>query len=344
MTDHAALDYFSIRNDLTDRLLVKSHQLAGVPEQDRSVVLAAAVGSVPEAARLLSSSTSLFPDGDSASSRLAFSCLSAAATFPRASRGQIADLGALTTILFGVDDIADGVAGAWSDRDVATLFGRLAGMVGGARPEAGGSKPMSEALHAWQAWCARFHDYAGAAVYAPSLMEHLELAGAAMARERLWATGGEPWPSYERYVDNGRLTILYHTWWLAALAICGPAPADAGHWHSIAPATDIGAECLRLANDVRTFERERSENKPNSVLILERAGLSTEAAIERVSAHIAVRNAAFDAALTRLPVVLAPLAEGQRRSVSFNGGWYMARDTHAYTVQDLARDMDTHAG
>jgi hypothetical protein len=80
-----------------------------------------------------------------------------------------------------------------------------------------------------------------------------------MARERVWATGGEPWPDYERYLPNGAQTILYHAWWLAALAICGPDPADAGHWRAIGPATDLGAACLRLANDIRTFEREKGE-------------------------------------------------------------------------------------
>ncbi|MEV0612917.1 hypothetical protein AB0I81_06295 [Nonomuraea sp. NPDC050404] len=342
MNDHTAA-YFDIRNDLADRLLEQSHQLAGVPEQDRGDVLRAALDSVPDAARLLRPYGALFPDGNSAASRLAFSCLSAAATFPRAGKEQITDLGTLSTILFGVDDIADNVAGDWTDRDIVALFGRLSGALSGERPEAGsGALPMEQAMEAWQAWCDRWRAYGGAGGYAPILEHQLERTGAAMARERVWATGGEPWPSYEEYLPNATLTFLYHTWWAAAMGISDPdSDADAS-WRSVGPVTDLGAACLRLANDVRTFERERSEGKPNSVLILERAGMSTEAAVERVMAHIRELNAEFATAIAGLPAELGWAAEGQHRCVTFGGGWYMARDTHAYTVRDLAADVDAH--
>ncbi|MEV0821559.1 terpene synthase family protein [Nonomuraea rubra] len=348
--------YFDIRNDLADRLLEQSHQLAGVPEQDRGAVLEAALDAVPEVERLLRPYASLFADGNSAASRLAFSCLSAAATFPHARREQIADLGALSTILFGVDDITDNLAGDWTDRDIVVLFGDLASVLSGpplpvdAGADAGaagdaGARPVDEAMAAWQSWCARLHRYDGAGAYLPILRAQLERTGEAMARERVWATGGEPWPAYEEYLPHAAVTFLYHTWWLAALAICGPAPADApAVWRSIEQVTDLGAACLRLANDVRTFQRERHEGKPNAVLILEGAGTSTEAAVERVTAHIRRLNAEFAEAIAGLPDGLAWVADGQYRCVTFSGGWYMARDTHAYTVRDLAADADAHRG
>ncbi|UBU10393.1 terpene synthase family protein [Nonomuraea gerenzanensis] len=336
--------YFGIRNDLADQLLEQSHQLAGVPEQDRGDVLDAALGAVPEVERLLRPHASLFADGNSAASRLAFSCLSAAATFPDAPRERIADLGALSTILFGVDDITDNIAGEWTDRDIVALFGDLAAVLAGTHSGTDrGTGPVDEALRAWRTWCARFHRYEGAGAYVPSLVTQLERTGAAMAQERVWATGGEPWPAYEEYLPHAAVTFLYHTWWLAALGICGPDHADAAVWSSVEQVTDLGAACLRLANDVRTFQRERDEGKPNAVLILERAGLSTEAAVERVSAHIRSLNADFAAAVADLPAGLAWVADGQYRCVTFSGGWYMARDTHAYTVRDLAADRDAHA-
>ncbi|MEU7898893.1 terpene synthase family protein [Nonomuraea sp. NPDC049152] len=336
--------YFGIRNDLADRLLKGSHQLAGVPSQDRGVVLRAALGAVPEAAALLRPYPVLFADGEGSASRLAFSCLSAAATFPRAHRDQIADLGALTAILFGVDDIADSIAGQWSEHDFAAFFAELPAILSGdanADPSGG---PAGQILAAWAQWCARFHGYAGAALHAPNLARQLELAGAAMTKERAWASARQPWPSYEDYLANGMLTILYPTWWSAALAICGPVLADAAHWTSIEPVTHLGASCVRLANDIRTFEREKVEGKPNSISILERAGMSAASAVARVAAHIDELEVAFEAELVDVPAELEKIAEGQRRSVSFNGRWYMARDTHAYTVHDLSRDVEGHAG
>ncbi|MEO3869902.1 terpene synthase family protein [Nonomuraea sp. B12E4] len=334
--------YFGIRNDLADRLLKASHQLAGVPQQNRSGVLAAALDAVPEAAQLLRPYPILFADGDSAASRLAYSCLTASATFPGARRDQIADLGALTMILFGMDDVADGIAGDWSDHEVGAFFESIGAVLAGAQPEVDAADVRGQVLHAWSGWCDRFRGHPGAAVHTPNLLRQLELAGAAMALERAWATGGEPWPDYGRYLANGAPTILYPTWWAAALGIRGPVPADAGHWESMEQATLLGAACMRLANDIRTFERERREGKPNSVLILEHGGMSTEAAVERVSAQVADLNAEFAAALADLPGELAGIAEGQHRCVSFNGAWYRSRDTHAYTVQELAKDVETH--
>lgn len=366
--------YFEIHNSLADSLLKGSHQLAGVPEADRPAVLRAALDAVPEAAALLRPFPVLYADGENSASRLAFSCLSAAATFPGARRDQIADLGALTAVLFGLDDVADGISGQWSDRDFTLFVERLRAAVsstpsehdpelvpgavpgdgppdsskdapedgpkGG--PEDGTEGPMGEVLGAWRAWCARFHRHPAASVHAPNLDRRLALAGAAMARERAWAAGTDPWPPYDDYVANGLLTILYPTWWAAALAVCGPAPADAAHWAVIEPATHLGAACMRLANDIRTFEREKAEGKPNSISILESTGLSTAQAVERVSAHIDDLDAGFRAAVAALPAGLEGIADGQRRSVSFNGRWYMARDTHAYTVRDLAGDADAH--
>ncbi|MCK2217163.1 terpene synthase family protein [Actinomadura sp. ATCC 31491] len=354
--------YFTIHNQLADRLLDRSHQLAGVPAGDRDAVLATALDAVPRAAALLRPYNRLFPDGDSSASRLAFSCLSAAATFPRADAGRVADLGTLTTILFGVDDIADGITGGITDGPaggvaggltagsggvspdgVAELFDRMAAALAGSPPPTGDG-PVGEALRAWSAWCERWYGHAASAGYAPVLADQLSIAGAAMARERAWATGERPWPGYEPYLANGRITILYHAWWLAALPLCGPPGAPEEHWRALEPVLDLGAACLRLANDLRTFERERREGKPNAVLILERGGLDVPAAVERVKGHLAGLGRELAAGLAALPAALAGAADGQRRSVAFNGGWYLARDTHAYTVRDLARDAEGHRG
>ncbi|MER6578518.1 terpene synthase family protein [Nonomuraea sp. NPDC001023] len=339
MSDSASPAYFGIRNTL----LKQSDQLAGVPEPDRAAVLGNALEAVPVAAGFLRPYSALFADGDSSASRLAFSCLSAAATFPQAGRDEVAELGTLTAILFGLDDIADNIAGSWTPDDIVRIFGLLSAVLRGQETEPG-EGPVGEAVSAWRDWWTRIGAHPGMAAYAPVLAEQLDLAGAAMARERVWAEGREPWPDYATYVDNGTQTILYRTWWVAGLGVRGPEPAHDRHWRAVLPATHLGATCMRLANDIRTFERERGEGKPNSVLILEHAGTDTEAAVARVAAHIAELNARFLDALAELPPELAGIAEGQRRSVSFNGAWYLARDTHAYTVRELTGDAGAHGG
>ncbi|MEV4063187.1 terpene synthase family protein [Nonomuraea dietziae] len=336
--------YFEIRNDLADGLLKGSHQLAGVPETDRATVLRAALDAVPEASAMLRPYPVLFADGESSASRVAFSCLSAAATFPRGTRGRLADLGALTAILFGIDDIADGIAGEWSEGEVSAFFAELLAILSGDAGADPSEEPVGQILAAWTEWCARFHAYAGAEVHSPNLVRQMDIAFAAMARERAWAAGVEPWPSYDGYLANGLLTILYPTWWAAALAMCGPTPADAEHWTAIEPMTHLGASSMRLANDIRSFEREKSEGKPNSIGILQASGIGAAAAVRRVTAHIDEIDAAFRGEVAQVGGELAEIAEGQLRSVSFNGRWYMARDTHAYTVRDLAGEAGLRHG
>lgn len=334
--------YFVIRNELADSLLKGSHQLAGVPEPDRRRVLHTALEVVPEAAEHLRPYPVLYADGESSASRLAFSCLSAAATFPDAAREQIIDLAVLTMILFGIDDIADGVAGPSAERDHGAIFAALPAILGRTSRAPAPGSPVEQILAAWSRWCDRFHGYAGAASHLSRLSRHVELVGEAMGRERAWAEARDPWPSYADYLANGVHSITYPVWWVAALAVCGPEPAREAHWASIEPATHLGAACMRLANDIRTFEREKAEGKPNSISILQREGLSTREAVARVTAHIDELDTAFRRALAGLPAELAGIAAAQIRSVSFNGRWYLARDTHAYTVGELADDARTH--
>ncbi|GAA2317149.1 hypothetical protein GCM10010149_81640 [Nonomuraea roseoviolacea subsp. roseoviolacea] len=335
--------YFGIRNELADKLLRGADQLAGVPAESRARVLRAALDAVPEAAGPLRAYPALYADGESSASRLAFSCLSAAATFPGAPRGTIAELGALTAVLFAVDDLADGVADGLST-GFGSFFSLLTAALAGPSADPGlsagpgaGAGTVGEVLVAWRGWAARFRARAGG--HTEALAGQLRLAGAAMARERAWSAGREPWPSYDDYLANGRITILYPTWWAAALVLCGPRPV---RWETVERATLLGASCVRLANDIRTFEREKAEGKPNSIGILQRSGATAEEAVTRVAAHIGELEAAFHAALAELPEELAGIAEGQRRSVAFNGRWYLARDTHAYTVGELTADTAAH--
>ncbi|NUW46544.1 terpene synthase family protein [Nonomuraea rhodomycinica] len=329
--------YFGIRNELADKLLKGADQLAGVPEESRARVLRAALDAVPEAAGPLRAYSALYADGRSSASRLAFSCLSAAATFPDGPRGTIAELGALTAVLFAVDDLADGVADGLAT-GFAAFFSLLPAALADPSGNPGaGAGAVGEVLDAWRGWAARFRARAGG--HTEVLAEQLRLAGAAMARERAWTSGDEPWPSYDDYLANGRITILYPTWWAAALVLCGPRPV---RWESVERATLLGASCVRLANDIRTFEREKAEGKPNSIGILQRGGATAEEAVARVAAHIGELETAFHAALAELPQELAGIAEGQRRSVAFNGRWYLARDTHAYTVGELTADTAAH--
>ncbi|NUW37814.1 hypothetical protein HTZ77_41415 [Nonomuraea sp. SMC257] len=333
--------YFGIRNELADKLLKGAGRLAGVPEDSRARVLRAALDAVPEAAGPLRAYPALYADGESSASRLAFSCLSAAATFPDGPRGTIAELGALTAVLFAVDDLADGVADGLST-GFETFFSLLPAALAGPSGDpsdgpGGGAGTVGEVLGAWRGWAARFHARAGG--HTEVLADQLRLAGAAMARERAWSSGTEPWPAYDDYLANGRITILYPTWWAAAVALCGPRPVP---WGTVERATLLGASCVRLANDIRTFEREKAEGKPNSIAILQRDGATAEEAVARVAAHVGELEAAFHAALAELPEELAGIADGQRRSVAFNGRWYLARDTHAYTVGELTADNAAH--
>ncbi|RAY15860.1 hypothetical protein DPM19_08850 [Actinomadura craniellae] len=329
--------YFDIHNAVVGSVLPDAHPLKGIPVEDLDAVLDGAVATTRSVSELLRPYSVLYPDGRRTESRLAFCCLSAAATFPGAAIDVLTDMAALTMLLFGVDDVTDEIVESCTDEQFESFTTDLyAVLAGGAAGEWDPAGPAGQVLAAWSLWSERFHARPIAGAHVAEVIEQLKVAQRALTRERRWTAGTAPLPSYAEYLDNGLVTCFYPLWWVAALGVCGPEPAVTEHARQIESATRVGASCIRLANDVRSFEREKREGKHNAISVLQSAGASEDEAIRRVLDHIAELTVEFEAGLSSFPAELAAIADWQRRSVRFHHHWFMARDTHGFSVTELA--------
>jgi len=100
-----------------------------------------------------------------------------------------------------------------------------------------------------------------------------------MMREHEWRThyradrGTDQLPDYDTYLENGLYTVggPPHVW-TALIAISDPTTLN--HYSIIKELGLAASTCIRLANDLRSYDKEIIEFKINSVIILQRQAMA----------------------------------------------------------------------
>ena len=96
-------------------------------------------------------------------------------------------------------------------------------------------------------------------------------------------------PTYEEYVATGRYSIggPPHMW--AALITCDD-PSTPAHLAHLSAMEQIASTCIRLANDLQSYQKEVDEGKINALVILSRElrarGMSQQAAYRAAEARV----------------------------------------------------------
>lgn len=101
-----------------------------------------------------------------------------------------------------------------------------------------------------------------------------------------WETGravaaGEPPPPLSLYMRHGRYSIGV-PWYVLAFWMAAGEPDLPAHLDRLLPALCHAAAAVRLANDLRTCERERREGNLNALML----GVNPERAQRRLSWHL----------------------------------------------------------
>ena len=114
-----------------------------------------------------------------------------------------------------------------------------------------------------------------------------------MRREHQWSTRyrefpEQPLPTYSEYVENGRCSVGVLPIFLSAFMAVGK-PEMLARLPALFVLEQQAASCIRLANDLRSYEKEMAEGKLNSIVLVrrelaQREGLSEAAALERAVA------------------------------------------------------------
>lgn len=163
-----------------------------------------------------------------------------------------------------------------------------------------------------------------------------------MMREYQWrlayrkdTNGRATLPTYEEYVATGRYSIggPPHMW---AALITSDDPSTPQHLDHLSAMEQLASTCIRLANDLQSYQKEVDEGKINALVILSRelqdAGVSEEEAYRQAEARV---HADIVAGLEQLTAL-------REASVTQTGRPEAAIDNIARFVCDFYTHHDYH--
>jgi hypothetical protein len=120
-------------------------------------------------------------------------------------------------------------------------------------------------------------------------VEHAELTREVVA-------GTTELPTDEEYLAVASRHIHYRGFALALLSLVGPAPTSAGR-ACLDRVLESGSRAVRLANDLRTFDKDSQEGSLNILLLRDRAGepVTTDEVERQLARHVREHDAALAA-------------------------------------------------
>jgi hypothetical protein len=282
--------------------------------------------------------------------RVRSTSLACAVMCPDAGVDAVATGLKIGALLFAVDDIVDGTRVVPRDdeadsllitcRDAALSAGRvdLDLRIASLLPPLSSDviTPWRETSAALSVYCSELSALPRAELYYPFFAEMFASAMEGMRNEvvaRRTFIESNIVPDYESYLAEGKRSIASPALCAAVLVSLAPE-MEPSAFHACADAVRefvlMGGSCIRLANDVRSFAREKDiEQRPNSILVLMR----TEALSERDAEEVVVGRAngclaALVPLAAALPAALQPWAEAVQRFTALIRDWYMVRELH----------------
>lgn len=327
---------------------MEASEISGIPQQDQRRVAEIASAIYPKVAEWTGQFPAILQD------RVPSVCLACAATTPDFGDQVSAYTSIISLVLFAIDDVADGSVGVYTDPQLDNLLSAFAVIVKNVGtgqeisfqgldnlPQAGADKPWVIVAQALEKLCREIKAFPAASLYYSFFAKRFGLLMEAMRAELNWRIAyeqNESYPTYQEYLTNGQESIASPTVAACVLAMVGqaanrPAPELESLLDELTLA--CGAS-TRLANDIRSFERERLEHKPNSLLIrMLFDGISEKEAekfvIEQVDAHLErTRSLAV-----LLPEALKAWGDSVVRLTSFTRDYYLTREFHNFPLEKL---------
>ena len=246
-----------------------------MPELDQPRVLARALELVP----LLEAWTRPYPS--ILPLRVPSVSLAAASILPTADIATQLLMTRLSMIFFALDDVIDGTLGSHSPAERYHMLDEIVTIVKSrgtepSYPEAipAGASPWDQVCHSLAALCRDVYGIHQERGFYPYFVKYVDGAMEGMKKELHWQQelkAGGPLPSYDLYMESAKISILAPAVMGLILSIQHEVPATsdrAALERQLDEITVIVGICVRLANDLRSYERERTiEKTPNAVWI-----------------------------------------------------------------------------
>jgi hypothetical protein len=346
--------YFELQRNLKNSASVS--EVSSIPVEERKKILQNAQLIYPYVVNWVKDFPAILP------LRLPSVCFSSSSTIGIDMQpAEGTQLSALSLVIFAIDDIADGAIGSYADEQIEDLLTLYVNIINS------GSESYHSYLHLLekftviddsQTWaqvanalarcCREIKAFPSASVYYPFYAKHFCLCIEAMRAELHWRQAFErtkAYPSYEEYLIAGQKSIGLPTVVSGLLVMTNSPPVtpifDNSHFDNLESLLDAVVltygNAVRLQNDIRSFERENIEQKPNTISILMLANKLTEKEAEAiVLKEIDIYLEKADVLLPLLPESLQPWGRCARRLSWFAKSFYLSREFHNFSLEMLS--------
>lgn len=277
-------------------------------------------------------------DTPAADNRLSWTSLYWANALPDGPVSVIDDAAAFSMAVFGLDDVMDGAAGAHPYAELEQLSDQCRRIPSVPAQASGAATSVrQQVIAAFEDCYRRLSAYPAYTPVRDFLLLQWCRCHEAMLQEARWRLSLDPVPTMAEYLANGVFSIFVcfvHGALAAMTDLPAPAKEDLGRYEA---ALRSGALAVRLANDMRTFERESREGTPNAVTLLVNSGEPVRDALLTLRNSLDTALTDLDTQLATLPPSLTRQGTALRRGVRFVCHWYLAHDSHSLSDAQLRR-------
>ena len=337
--------YFAVRNDWLEQAVGRTELLGGISATERAGVLRVALGVAEQATAELNRYPAV-AEVEAQTVRIPAVAIACVAMIPDLGRRAQVDLTLLELGLYVFDDILDRVLGGYRIAELtsfaADCLRAAAGMPTG-RTLTGDITDETVVMIGDSSAALRSHP--PAAWHYDYYLQQLTHGVDAGVQELAWQADHAKWPDYSQYLANGGWSCFGPATVAVLLNLLGPTAPLAEHTGQLQRVAWLVGRCIRLYNDLRSAEREKLDGTPNAVLILCRgSGLSQVEAAARILIEADRYLAELVGLLDTVPTTLREVVGSTVRLVQFARDWYLARELHGFTVDELVELTDELPG
>lgn len=346
--------YFELKRTLKNPVAVS--ELSGIPAADRTHVVQTALSIYPEVENWVEQSGLV-----TLKQRVAATCLATVATMPCVETSVLVKASIFGLIMFAGDDVTDAVIGAQTleqQEAMLTLLIEITKSGGNSTyldypditkvfPIINDVQVWAQVANAWGNFCQEVKKCQSASLYYWFFAKRTELDLEATRTDLRWSQAiiqKGTYPNYEQYLRNSCQSITTSIYLSLLLTMVGepvgsefsPPPPYTNLETLMNEVLLISGLGVRLANDIRSIERDRMEMKINAIhILMNTQGLSEKEAEAFLFEEMYISLKKLDEPISLLPSSLSTWGDMIRRLTWFSCILYHTREFHQLSKEML---------
>ena len=347
--------YFDLKRTLKNPVMV--NEISGIPEEDRVHVVKTALSIYPRVENWVAQC-----DMETLTQRIAGTCLAIVATMPYAQTSVLIKASIFGLIMFAADDVTDAVIGAQTieqQEAMLTLLIEITKSKGKSTyldypeliavfPTTDDAQYWVKVAKAWGKFCQELAKFSSSSVNYWLFAKHTELDLKATRKDLRWSQiirEKAVYPTYEQYLQNSSQSITTSIYLSSLLSMMDqPVNLELSSSSVYTNLEDLIGKVLmasgrsvRLANDIRSVERDLVENKINAIhLLINNRDLSEKEAEAFLFEQMYISLGKMEELISLFPSNLSAWGEMIKRCTWFSCILYHTKEFHQLNKDMLA--------